>query len=785
MRAFRVVHGTSVASIIAAVSHGDRVDLPKDYPKNASFSGVVTSVPDLDYRVHFYEVGKATSRPGLKVDFKSILRALDDILERRSEMDVVNLSIGAQCTPLDLRCTILPQAFPNQTREYKAHFDKMPEVLFVVAAGNLGVDARLTTPATLSTSSVPSEPLLAAFVSPAFTGIFALAASLNSPNVITVGAFDPDHRINDRWNEGELASSHGPAITIGAPGSNIWAVDADRTVLIGNSPYGYRADSGTSYATPIVTGVVALLRSIDPDIQAWEVIEILRETGTETPICTNSDPDVAIENCPVKDTEEWRVLNADAAIRELLDRRGISISESSTPPVTEAETSTMGSPATDREALVALFNATAGPDWWRFIDNWLSDRPLNQWYGVNTDAYGRVTKLDLINNWMRGELPPELGNLSKLEYLDLTSSYLMGAIPPELGNLTNLRTLLLDNNPTMGSTVPPELGNLSNLEVLNLSHLNLRGEIPSELGNLSNLRTLMLHDNRLTGKIPEGLGKLPNLTRLGIAYNQLTGCIPPGLREVRSNDLSRLGLQFCDSTPDPVATQAGAPFARNPAEDFNDLPELPEGVWSDGQTMWISYPLQGKILAYDLATKERVPARDFNDLGPVRIANGIWSDGTTMWVSDWQGSMIFAFNVETMSRDPSKDIDTPDAPVGLWSDGRHMWVTTSNSDTVYAYDIATRSRTPEWELTNLSAFGNDIVHGLWSDGKTMWVADPGDGKIYAYDLQTKARVPNLEFNTLNDVGNDKPLGLWSNGATMWVGGWLSADKVFAYNMPVD
>ena len=52
------------------------------------------------------------------------------------------------------------------------------------------------------------------------------------------------------------------------------------------------------------------------------------------------------------------------------------------------------SPETDREALVALYNATDGSNWHN-NSNWLSDVPIRHWTGVTTDDNGRVTKLAL------------------------------------------------------------------------------------------------------------------------------------------------------------------------------------------------------------------------------------------------------------------------------------------------------------------------------------------------------------------------------------------------------
>ena len=98
--------------------------------------------------------------------------------------------------------------------------------------------------------------------------------------------------------------------------------------------------------------------------------------------------------------------------------------------------------ASDRAALVALYHATNGPRWW-LKHNWLSDAPLGDWSGVDTDRDGRVAGLSLSNNYLEGEFPPELGRLSRLWHLSLSSNDLAGRIPLGLGNLSNLRYLNL------------------------------------------------------------------------------------------------------------------------------------------------------------------------------------------------------------------------------------------------------------------------------------------------------------------------------------------------------
>ena len=128
-----------------------------------------------------------------------------------------------------------------------------------------------------------------------------------------------------------------------------------------------------------------------------------------------------------------------------------------------------------------------------------------------------------------GEIPPELGQLTKLERLVIWFTELTGAIPPELGQLTNLRELTLVDNFSLTGQIPPELGQLTNLETLWLFNNRLTGEIPPELGRLANLGGLELWGNELVGAIPPELGRLTNLYSLKLSGNLLMGAIPPEL----------------------------------------------------------------------------------------------------------------------------------------------------------------------------------------------------------------------------------------------------------------
>ena len=192
----------------------------------------------------------------------------------------------------------------------------------------------------------------------------------------------------------------------------------------------------------------------------------------------------------------------------------------------------------DRGVLAALHAATDGPNW-AGDENWLGDGPLEEWRGVETDAFGRVARLDLggrrdgetgewVSHGLRGPIPPELGNLSGLTSLNLRANALAGPIPPELGSLAGLEELWLDGN-ALNGPVPPELGGLAGLRELSLSGNTLEGPIPAELGALVGLEGLWLDGNRLEGPIPPELGSLAHLRGLSLSGNALVGPVPPEL----------------------------------------------------------------------------------------------------------------------------------------------------------------------------------------------------------------------------------------------------------------
>ena len=136
--------------------------------------------------------------------------------------------------------------------------------------------------------------------------------------------------------------------------------------------------------------------------------------------------------------------------------------------------------------------------------DWSGEQPLHDWEGVGVTHQGgrlRVNELNLSFNKLTGRIPPELGNLSELDYLRLSYNELRGNIPPELGNLSELSFFSLSNNQLTGS-IPVEFGNLTNLRALNLSDNRLIGRIPSELCNLTLLKWVRVSGKEMSVGFP-------------------------------------------------------------------------------------------------------------------------------------------------------------------------------------------------------------------------------------------------------------------------------------------
>ena len=211
-----------------------------------------------------------------------------------------------------------------------------------------------------------------------------------------------------------------------------------------------------------------------------------------------------------------------------------------------------------RSHLADIYRATGGGNWTNRT-NWLSDRPVWTWHGVETDDSGRVTGLKLQNNNLTGRIPDALSRLSRLEDLRLADNRLTGPVPAWLETLPSLRQLWLNSNRLLGP-IPAELGALTRLGHLSLDrNEGLAGSVPAEFGNLTGLWTLRLNHTALTGPLPP---TLTNLRALGWLDVRDTGLCAPRSAEfqswLRTVRTVNGGIAACDGRSNRPPAPAGA-----------------------------------------------------------------------------------------------------------------------------------------------------------------------------------------------------------------------------------
>ena len=150
---------------------------------------------------------------------------------------------------------------------------------------------------------------------------------------------------------------------------------------------------------------------------------------------------------------------------------------------------------------------------WPNSANWLTAAPLNEWFGVITDSStGRVIHLTLPYNNLRGQLPPELGDLTALEELNFPGNFITDDDLPALSYLPSLRRLFLFHNFISDVSA---LSSLTRLEILDLFDNGISDIAP--LLNLPNLRHLSIEHNSLTARSIEE--HIPDLIARDIGVN--------------------------------------------------------------------------------------------------------------------------------------------------------------------------------------------------------------------------------------------------------------------------
>jgi len=407
------------------------------------------------------------------------------------------------------------------------------------------------------------------------------------PRVLTVGATQGDTRVKAGF------SNFGRLVNVFAPGIDIITTGPEN---------GYVRAAGTSYASALTAGVVALAKTWSPDLSPDALREQVRlaseNIDAENPgfagylgrgfvnalaaVQVSTLPAIRIRRWSWEDHDGDRIIEPSdrvtilmTVVNHLADANQLRVELVGAEPYSSVQWITreveVGRLA-NGDSVQVVFEFTVA-------SNALADQQVRFFANVRDGAFEDVADLIVLrinrqiervhqglsafyvatdgDNWTRNDnwdittIPTEeelarwFGislNEGLLVQLLMGENNLRGAFPPEIGNLRNVRVLALFENEELTGSIPPEVGKLEQLQILDLPRNTLSGPIPSELGNLEQLQILGLSRNTLSGSIPSELGNLEQLQILDLSRNTFSGPIPyelGNLEQLQILDLSR------------------------------------------------------------------------------------------------------------------------------------------------------------------------------------------------------------------------------------------------------
>jgi membrane-anchored mycosin MYCP len=234
-------HGTLVAGIIAATTDAD---------DHTGFEGIAPAAAILAIRqssATFTAAGSSHTGSGDVDTMAMAVRTAADL-----GATVINISTVACATgPLDDRALGAALAYAVDVKD----------VVVVAAAGNIGGAGRCPRPPDGSGSDWETTAVI---TSPGWYDDY----------VLTVGSVGPTGAASD-------FSLPGPWVDIAAPGEQVVSLHPNGRDVVDTLPAfgGTMPISGTSYAAPVVSGVVALVRSRFPELTARQVMQRLESTA--------------------------------------------------------------------------------------------------------------------------------------------------------------------------------------------------------------------------------------------------------------------------------------------------------------------------------------------------------------------------------------------------------------------------------------------------------------------------------------------------------------------------
>jgi subtilisin family serine protease len=225
-------HGTHVAGIAAAMDNN---------------IGVVGTAPGA--RIWAIKVAHDNG----DTDESDVLEGLNFVATHASEVEVANLSMGRFGFSFPYLISIAELVGKG--------------VVVVVTAGNLNIDASRRTPANIPFAITVS----------AITDSDGKCGGAG-PAILVDGVRSQPNKVNNSDDFFLSYSNIGSVVDLAAPGTHIWSTN--NTNVPGKQ---YRNATGTSMAAPHVAGAAALLMSLYPRANPFQVDAFLKNIGTKAP----------------------------------------------------------------------------------------------------------------------------------------------------------------------------------------------------------------------------------------------------------------------------------------------------------------------------------------------------------------------------------------------------------------------------------------------------------------------------------------------------------------------
>lgn len=178
------------------------------------------------------------------------------------------------------------------------------------------------------------------------------------------------------------------------------------------------------------------------------------------------------------------------------------------------------------KSLEGFFESSGGSGWKR-NDNWCTDEPPVNWYGLSVDPSGEIRGVRLSYNGLTGTLPETMQGHQSW-YFNIPRNEVSGQIP---SYIYDFRSADLSGN-SFDSLADVQEPESSFIVSLDLSDNNIGGRLPERLPDCPHLTTFIASDNNFTGSIPDSYGKiLERGGTLQLNGNSLSGVIPESIRQ--------------------------------------------------------------------------------------------------------------------------------------------------------------------------------------------------------------------------------------------------------------